>query len=294
MLMKDGYQDGKDFYIRAVTADNRPSAPNIPYECDKAKEYLKKLSFGLTSHTWRPWDYLISALSIKAIEAATKKQIAKKAVAFEGNLLEGLDIKTTIRAYSRGEERFYVRDLCKENLGSLNPIERFPVVWLFEPGNNNSAEWIVLHEPCRYMERYIRDRALFERITAKKGRNMVATIAYGNRHGLSGNSDVRCDRYYGVVFFQPIYFTNKQFARYAEMTGYHRRSPFCNDSSLGNEVSDLASDYNRKLGIKIGGFHWATTLILLALPFAKDVLCCGPGGLQDRASCIQKGQKIRR
>jgi hypothetical protein len=296
ILMKNGYQEGKGFHIRAVSADDRPSEAIIPYEWEKTKEYLKKLGFGITSHTWRPWDYLISALSIKAIESAVKKRIAKKTVAFEGNLLEGLDIKATIRAYSRGDERFYVRDRCKEDCDGLNPLEKFPVVWLFEPGNNNSAEWLTLHEPCSYMEKYVRDRALFERIIRERGSNMVATLAYGSRHikdrSSFGDSSVRCDRYYGVILFQPIYFTNKQFARYAEMTGYHRRSPFCNDSSIDTEFSDLASDYKRKHGIKVGEYHWSTTMILLALPFAKDVLVVAvPEGYRIEQAVYRKAKK---
>lgn len=276
ILVENGHQGEKGFYIRPVLPNTFSLPPDIPYKWRKSKKLIKVFSLDFSVHTWLPWDRLISSMSLRAIKAASKKHAMRKPEAFEGSILEGIDVKATIRAYSRGDERFYVRNVSEENRDGLNLIEGFPVVWILQPGNNNSSEWIVLHEPCSYMERYVRDKTSFRHIANRRGHNMVATIAYGSRNqknnGSSLSEDVKCDLYHGVILFQPICWTNKQFAHWAELTRYSH-NPFCSDSFLGNGAfNDLFSYYIKKHGIKLGEFHWATTLILLALPFAKEVL----------------------
>ena len=76
----------------------------------------------------------------------------------------------------------------------------------------------------------------------------------------------------GIVLFQPICWTNKQFALWAELTGYRRNpiSPVCwLDQTFSTDLSNL---YEKEHGVIIGNQDWSTTLILLGIPFAKDTL----------------------
>jgi hypothetical protein len=231
--------------------------------------------FCLRSHTWLPWDRLITSLSQRALNNISGKSHVRKIVEFEGSLLEGIDMKSTVRAYSRGKDQIYVKDTSEERIELKNPLQGYPVVWIFRPGKHDSAEWIVLHEPCSYMEKYIRDQEYLKKIANQRGSNMVAIIGYGKKtyRVSSGMSQqIRGDRFQGLIAFQPICWTNKQYAHWAESTNY-RRNPFCNDSSLSESYSsDLSTYYKKAVGVEIGQFEWETTLLIFAIPFAKDVL----------------------
>jgi hypothetical protein len=83
---------------------------------------------------------------------------------------------------------------------------------------------------------------------------------------------VRSDRYYGIVLYQPISWTDKQFANWAEMTRY-RRNPYCYSNHLSERVSrHLSRLFKEKHGVQVGEHHWTTTLILTAIPFARDTV----------------------
>ncbi len=275
LINKDGYQSEKGFYIRSSHSNTLHAPSGIPFEWEKARELAEKMTSNWNGHTWRPYDRLISSMSLRAIENVSKNKTVKKTVSFEGSLLNGIDVKRTIRAYSRGDERYHVYDFSKEYSEPLNFIEGFPVVWILQPDNNAGADWQVLVEPFSYMEKYIKDKTSFERVARKYGCNMVSIIAYGKRVHEDGNAaitGISCDHHSGIIIFQPISWTNRQFARWAELTGY-MRAPFCNDSFLSEDnFGDLTTFYRNKHNIRIGEFHWSTTLILLAIPFAKEML----------------------
>ena len=268
VLVEDGFGSGKHIFVRSIPANPESSTgTQIPYEWHKPK----KNGSSSTLHAWHPWNCLISSMSYQAFKEGLKKNRKKNAVLFEGSLLDGIDVKSTIRAFSRGNEQIYVRDSVYETLpGSPSPLEGFPVVWILSPGKHPNASWNALHEPSNYMDPYIRDRAEFKRIRKSRGSQMVVVIAYGNSD--YSQRGVKIDRFYGILLFQPISWSNREFARWAELTRY-RRNPFCRDAYLGPRGGgDLTNFYAGEHNIKVGENDWATSLILMALPFTRNVL----------------------
>ena len=281
---KNGYQDTKKFYIRSTSSNAFGQSSTIPFEWEKKRELVENQLLSWTLHTWLPWDRLISSLSVQAIKYIDKKRIVNKAVDFEGSLMNGIDVKHTVRSFSNGNERYFVRTFSQDGMERPNVIERFPVVWLLQPDYDHSSDWNVLHVPPEYMEKYIREKTSFEHFTKRHGHNMVAVIGYrqsnSEQYLSSKIVQIKCDRYAGIIIFQPICWTNKQFAHWAEITRY-RRAPFCNDSSLSSSCSDLNTFYREKHDIGIGEYHWTTMMMLLAIPFAKEILTVvTPNGYQ--------------
>lgn len=105
---------------------------------------------------------------------------------------------------------------------------------------------------------------------------MISLIGYGD-HGVETRVSkedplIRTDRYYGITIYQPDCWDMEQFARWMEMTHY-KRNLFCNRNILDdNFPSDLNASLKKEHGIRIREFDWSTTLILLAIPFAKDTV----------------------
>jgi len=189
-------------------------------------------------------------------------------VPFEGSLCRGIDVKHTLRSFSRGVEQYYVKDLAKGITQQPNILERFPVVWILRTETDDDSDWKMLFEPSRYMAKHIRDKLAYQRIVTKHGREMVSIVAYGK--AIEGNTaaieaGLRCDHYSGISIFQPICWTNKQFARWTEMTGY-ARTPFCSG------IGELHALYRQRYHINIKDLHWTTALIMLAIPFAEEFL----------------------
>ncbi len=191
--------------------------------------------------------------------------------------MDGIDVKSTLRAFSRGRDRVYVRDFTRDaEAKTANPIDGFPVVWILSPGEHPYAQWKVLHEPSRLMERHVRDPLALHQTVQMHGEKMVAAIGYGHSKSIDGRAlggqEFRVDYFRGILLFQPLFWTNRQFARWAEVTGY-RRNPFCQCADLDRYVqSDLKDFYEHRQHLRLGEYNWVTSLILMALPFSREFL----------------------
>jgi hypothetical protein len=273
VFVKKGLQQGKYFYISPVPGNSQYATRlKISYEWGGIRQ---KKEDGGVLHTWTPWDFLISSMSLCAINQAGGKSYERKTEIFEGSILEGIDIKSTLRAYSRGEEVVYVKDrLKKYSCDASPPGDGFPVVWVLEPGEHRGARWSPLYEDCNWMTKHVRDPESLDHVRRKKGHKMIALIGYGDLYVTTKASKagamVRSDRYHGILIYQPICWTKKQFAHWVELTAC-TRNPFCDRNELGiNALSDLATYFKKEHGIRIGELDWETTLMLFAIPFAKD------------------------
>ena len=272
-FLKKGIPQGKHFYLRPLPGNSPyPVVLEISY---KWKRDPQTSEGDGVLHTWTPWDFLISSMSFRAIHQARWKGYEKKTEPFEGSLLEGIDIKSTLRAYARGEDILYVFDRSKKYLPPESyPGDGFPVVWILDPGEHRGAKWNALYEDCDWMRKHVQDLESLDQLREKLGHKMIALIGYGDIHAKTPVSDrhlgIQSDRYYGIVIYQPICWTKRQFAHWVEVMGY-RRNPFCDRSELGvGGLSDLTAHFEKEHSIKIGEFDWVTTLMLFAIPFAKD------------------------
>lgn len=275
-LTTGGHQSSKYFFLQAPPPSDLASPIKIPFEWLKRGKDKTVVFHDSSIHTWLPWDRLVTSLSVKAIRESVKNNKIKKSAPFEGSMLNGLDVKSTIRAFSRGEEAYYVMDYTKGMADDADPINGFPVVWITTLETDKDDRWILLQEPLSYMELHIKNKTIFKEVANKRGINMIAVIAYGKKLPLGHKSamerNIRHDNHNGIIVFQPLCWTNKQFAHWAELTDY-RRNPFCNCGFLTrDEFGNLRDFYRDKYQIIVGEFDWPTTLILLAMPFAKEFL----------------------
>jgi len=274
MLRGDGDQPGRPIFLRPVPS----GGPQV--ECSGFAfpwHEIKESEITAGSYTWRPWEHLISSMSFRAIQTGARWQPRRRTVVFEGSVLDGIDVKSTLRAFSRGKDHVYVRDFTRDaDATTMNPIDGFPVVWIFRPGEHPNAHWRFLYEPSHFMERHIRSLEPFRQTVRKRGGQMLAAIGYGHSQSMEGREPgergYQVDHYHGILLFQPMFWTNRQFARWAEVTGY-RRNPFCQGSDWGGiGQGNLKRFYEQEHCLRFGEHDWTTTLILMALPFSQEYL----------------------
>lgn len=298
-----GGEDAEDrdyFFIQPLQGSSpyRVEA-TIPYEWEKDKKirYLERHDYLL--HTWPPWDCLISSMSARAIGRVRTRRNQTTVQPFEGSLLEGIDIRATVRAHSRGREDVLVRDSRAKKSARLSHWrDGFPIVWILEPGDHAEARWTALYEECKWMEGYVKDRDRLDQVREKIGSKMTALIAYGDLRIKTGASDlnpeVRSDRFHGITLYQPTPWSARQFSTWGESTNY-RCNPYSHSNTLREGVtSGLTALFREKHGVTIGEHHWTTTLILMAIPFARNVVTVVvPDGYQIEPSVSAMAQRYR-
>lgn len=286
------------FYIRSIPENRKCTHNEIYFEWKEADENGKipPMGNGIV-HTWAPWTYLISAMCLRGVSMTKKWEHEKSVEVFAGSFLDGIAIKEVIHAYARGEDRLYVYDTVKKKRFSNASFTGagFPVVFLLEPEENRGSHWAPLYIDFSWVEKHVRDREHFEHVKKERGNKMISLIGYGD-HGVETriskeNHFVQTDRYYGITTYQPDCWEMEQFAKWMEMTDY-KRNPFCRNNMLDeNYPSDLRASLGREHGIQIGEFDWSTTLILLAIPFAKDtVTVIAPNNYQVNPVIFKKAQ----
>jgi hypothetical protein len=183
-------------------------------------------------------------------------------------MLHGIDVKSTVRAYSRDEHRVYVNKLNEECRPILKPLEHYPVVFLLDPEATSEGEWTSTQLLNSHVGHFIMDKRRYEK--SVKGGNMLVSIGYGTRGGCRNRAGRAGDKYLGITIFQPPSFDYQQCARWAEMTNY-RRCPFHEDISMYSG-GGLRRYYEQKHDIRFDQVPWASAMIMTALPFARETL----------------------
>jgi hypothetical protein len=232
---------------------------------------------GQCLHTWLPWDYRNAAMCFRAARKARTSKTKVVSETFGGSLLEGIDIKATLRAFSGGRENYFVRERIVEARSSPTVWESFPIVWILEPDAACETDgWMVLREPIEAMEPHVKDKDRLRKVEKKRGRNMVSSICRVNRKDesrtRSGGALVESIRLHGQVIFHPPHSSHRQSAVWAETTGYRLNPFFSSGAAELSDESDLGVFYTNELRQRVGELPWTTLLVLLALPFAVDVL----------------------
>jgi hypothetical protein len=300
LVMPSQYSKSKSFIYRIIPDGSLLSDEvKIPYEW-KTKEGKYVLeSHQSYVHTWIPWENLISGLSLDAINKAIHNNREIKTEVYQGgSLMEGIDVKATLRSFSEGKEKIYIKNSIrkKQQTASLNR-DGFPVAWILNPKNESKGNWAVLFEPFSTMEKYISDHSRFNYIKKEEGHKMVSFIGYGDTHKRDHvtalDPRIRLDLYRGLLLFHPICWTRQQFAQWFEVEGY-KRSPICRANGLHSLFgSDLKDKYYQRHDIRINEYNWSTALILMAIPFAdRTVTVVAPDDYTFEPVVLKKAKKF--
>ncbi len=283
------------FHVRSYhpSSLHTDSLGKLPYR----RKSHESTGWSSLSYTWVPWDRLVTALSLRATATTGRMRTGKNAVAFEGSLLGGIDVKKTLRAYARGEQSLYVRDTIPERSGQAGFMERFPVVWILDQNPDENAWLSAQFIPCDHIMPHVTDRPRLQRIMDEQGDNIVAVIGYKTRDTSSGlfasSNSIATDHLYGLAVLQPLCWTNKQHACWFEATGYNR-NPVCSNTSFNNYTGSISLLYQERLGLNVREYHWSTVLILTALPYARgNITIVVPDGYQVEQIVHQKAHEYR-
>jgi hypothetical protein len=225
---------------------------------------------GIGSFSWLPWDRLVTTASIRAI-ASAHRQKGVRPVPFEGNILEGIDVKATVRSSARGTRKLYVREQIVEQVNPEN-LEGFPVVWIFAEQSNAKDEWRTQVFASHHLRPHVRDKRQFDRLVGSSC--MMPVIGYAHRENGASEPRIDSDLFSGMTVYHPTCFTNRQHAIWLEQTGY-RLAPIYGGFSIGDHWSILRERFN----IDLVEYDWKTLLILSAISYAAaTVTVVAPDG----------------
>jgi hypothetical protein len=269
-----GEETGEPLILATGMTARKHDAP-YDWEWLRRKALVRRNDF--VHHTWVPWERLVSSLSLRAIGSARSVESIRTSLPFEGSMLDGIDVKSTVRSFARGEDKLFVRDVKrKTRIHGARGFAGFPIVWILDQKVNTACGFSFLFECGEWIRKYVKDPARFEEVRKSRGSDMVAIIAYGEQNvetaASAKNPKIRSDRYQGMVLYQPICWTREQFAHWVESTGY-RRNPFSDHGLFGGDfVRERAASLQWKRHAEKPMPDWETALILLAIPFAKGIV----------------------
>jgi hypothetical protein len=252
-----------------------PSAFPVP-DSWRATFAVKQRAFGYR-FTWRPWEDLINGLCAMAIAGNPRRRREPASEPYGGQLLDGLDVKATVRAHCRGEEQIWVRD-SRLRPGAVPPElpEGFPVVWIFDedPSGNPSRDWSLYFEPADWLANFSGDPAAFRRLLRTPGDGLVDLVIYGRTapgsEARRAKTGIGHDVLSGLVVFSPIFPTYRQTVSWYRTTGASRNPvAWCwgtgRNDSLIRDLAGRADPAIRDLG-------WQDLLIGMAIPFSGQAL----------------------
>jgi hypothetical protein len=262
IFMNDG-KGGKGDYFGTLP-DNRHIDHYIPYKWNVISSENRYFIPGM-NYVWNPYEYFLAVLSARALSASSAKKAVSKTVPFEGSLLNGIDMKQSVRAFAKGEEEWFVRDNGILKVYPSDLIRHFPIVWLLNP-NDDSGGWQLLINQGEVFKKHVRDKKKLQEIMDKNGTDMNAILGHGRTIRASDAPEgVHEYNFNGFMLWSPPSFNMFQVARWAEMTGY-KKAPF------SSGISSLKNLYNRLYGLSFEAHHWATVLIMCAIPYAEEFL----------------------
>jgi hypothetical protein len=293
VIQRGGRHDGERFLLEPMpgkgsTEGQAPGAQiDLPQSWREALRSETGIALSYSHHSWIPWDNLLNGLSWQAICRSGKRQYAGYPEEFAGQLLEGIDVKATLRAQARGEEKLLVRDSrLRRGYAPSDLTEGLPVVWLFDGDPHQAgSEFQCYYVSVGQTLPYARDPDLFRRQAREHGDHAVAIAAFGkdNRDDpILGASKLNVHRFdlRGVVLFMPLFPKNRQFARWYERTGF-ARTPLTGFAAW-NQLRDSAmARIEHLLGAQPASLRWQDLLVCASIPYAgQSVTLVAPTGFK--------------
>lgn len=254
-------------------------------------------------YSWRPWERLATALCAKASGQVEVTRRVRVTEPFAGQLLDGIDVKMTLREYARGRDRLNVRDTrLAKGCASRAIIDAFPVVWLFSSSAHRHGRLQSLRTPLDPLLDAARDRTPLESLREGPDADLLDILMYTEgeerwtpyppSHGILEYST------HGWVLFRPQCPTLRQAADWILQTRTRLRPSYTNpiDGGLPHEVrASLQCDG----GPALAELSWQDTLLRIALAFGgRAVTLVAPEEFSPAPSILayarQRSQSIGR
>ncbi len=227
--------------------------------------------------TWRPWEDLINGLCAMAIAGSFRRRREPALEPYAGQFLDGIDVKATLRAHSRGEEEIWVRD-SRFRRGAAPPDlpEGFPVVWIFDEGRGDDRplEWSTYFEPIDWLANFTGDPPAFRRLLRSPGDGIIDLVtrscqAVESEANLA-RTGIGHEILSGLVVFSPIFPTYRQTVSWFQATGASRNPISWCWGAGRNET--LIRDLAGRVDPAFRNLRWVDLMICMAIPFSRTIL----------------------
>ena len=221
------------------------------------------------SWVWPPCEALMIAIANEAAKMAVTRSNESVSSAFEGSLYNGLDIKGTIRSVIRGENKIYIkRPYSEKQTFSPDGKKPEPTVFIFSDNQDDiNSEWM-LFIGGKKIDSYVKDKVRYREIERKSGSYFISSIArmyYQEVPFHLRNYVYSIGILEGYTTFGNSCINSSQTAQWLEDNDY-KCCPVMNNAS----IYSLAKYYKKLFNIELAFSDWKTTLIQIAIPFAKE------------------------
>lgn len=237
---------------------------------------------------WPPCEFLLHATGFEAANLSKSNSSERNSEAFEGSLLEGINVKKTLRAKIRGDNTLYVHRKRKnmvEDNAITNGQSLEPTVFIFEdPNTAHKAVWSLGTAGGDDMREYVKpaECARFDKITGQFGSVFVGSVFFASRVPSSediGSAVEWENKLFGYLSFGNPCANINQSLMWLEATDY-RACPILRDKTFDN----LVGHYQLRHNVSIEPLRWAAALVRFAIPYARKrvVIVAADGFALDR------------
>lgn len=219
---------------------------------------------------WPPCETLLFGTAYAASDIVDRKIRERCPEPFTGSLHEGVDVKATLRAVIRGEQRIQVKTRSAPAQTQIHTEgDDDPTVFIFErEAQARDGHWdTLLAGGSREIRQHVENQRRFDEITELKGHSFIACVQFCTEPEPEARfkKHVSGKRYlYGVTVFGNPSLNHLQSARWLEACDY-TGCPILRFSGARH----LFQFYRDEYKIALREDKWVTSLIRIALPFAK-------------------------
>lgn len=262
------------FYIshrcKSSSPDSDCPLPRLRDPIPPDGKHDKKRRVTFHSWVWPPCESLLFGTAYAASDIVDRKTRVRSPEPFSGCLYEGVDVKATLRATIRGEKRIQVKALSASMQTSLRTEnEDDPTVFIFERDTEvQEGSWSTFIAGYGGdIRMFVHNQHRFDEVTRRNGDDFVASVQF---------CDIRkppkhlrkhvesCYYLYGITLFGNPSLNPLQSARWLEASDY-TGCPITRSS----DAPELFSYYQREHRMALDQEDWVSSLIRLALPYAK-------------------------
>lgn len=237
-------------------------------ENSKAQDSRHPVEGGRLQWAWPPGERLLYGSAYRAMEVIATEALRLQPEPFVGSLQAGVDIKATLRSYSRGENRVQVRAEAKDSQFSFQEALQEPAVFLFAALNEPATgRWSVLRHGPDDLSPFMRDPHHYRQVVQNQGSVFVAALAYGITRTPAATLQpwVGTEKYlHGILLFGNPCINGYQAAKWAESSRYSR-FPILRRS----DIESLSWVMERRQSMRLDIQDWRSSLIRAAIPYAQ-------------------------